>query len=62
MTYAVPGQEGIGHVNLQDIPYWLDWMATNGFDIDSEKTNAVRDLALNVHFKHRGLVFRRRKP
>ena len=59
MTYAVPGQEGIGHVNLQDIPYWMDWMATNGFEIDSEKTNAVRLKAEHVHFKHRGLVFKK---
>ena len=61
MTYAVPGQDGIGHVNLQDMPYWLSWMAQHGFEIDSEKTNAVRAKAEHVHFKHRGLVFKKRE-
>lgn len=60
MTYAVPGNEGIGHVNLQDLPYWIDWMAANGFEIDSEKTNAVRSKAKHVHFKNRGIVFKKR--
>ena len=59
MTYAIPGNEGVGHVNLQDIEYWIRWMSTNGFEIDSEKTNAVRTKAKHVHFKNRGLVFKR---
>ena len=61
MTYAVPGNDGVGHVNLQDIEYWIDWMASVGFAIDSEKTNAVRAKAKHVHFKNRGLVFRKRR-
>ena len=59
MTYAIPGNEGVGHVNLQDIDYWIRWMAAIGFKIDAEKTNAVRAKAKHVHFKHRGLVFKR---
>lgn len=61
MTYAIPGNEGVGHVNLQDIEYWIDWMRSVGFEIDSEKTNAVRAKAKHVHFKNRGLVFKRGK-
>ena len=59
MTYAIPGNDGVGHVNLQDIEYWIDWMRSVGFEIDSEKTNAVRAKAKHVHFKNRGLVFKR---
>ena len=60
MTYAIPGNEGVGHVNLQDIDYWIAWMHSVGFEIDSEKTNAVRAKAKHVHFKNRGLVFKRK--
>ena len=59
MTYAIPGNEGVGHVNLQDVEYWINYMSANGFEIDSEKTNAVRAKAKHVHFKNRGLVFKR---
>lgn len=57
MTYAIPGNEGVGHVNLQDVDYWISWMNSIGFNIDSERTNAVRAKAKHVHFKNRGLVF-----
>ena len=60
MTYAIPGNAGVGHVNLQDIDYWIRWMSATGFEIDAEKTNAVRSKAKYVHFKQRGLVFKRR--
>ena len=60
MTYAVPGQGGVGHVNLQEEPYWVQWMAHQGFDFDHETTYAVRAKAKHVHFKDRGLVFRHR--
>ena len=59
MTYAIPGNEGVGHVNLQEEPYWVQWMANQGFNLDIEMTTAIRAKAKHVHFKNRGLVFRR---
>ena len=59
MTYAIPGNDGVGHVNLQEEPYWVQWMAHQGFDLDQETTYAVRAKAKHVHFEKRGLVFRR---
>ena len=59
MTYAPPGNEGVGHINLQDEAYWVDWFAQRGFRKDDGTTQAIRGLAKYPHFQERGLVFRR---
>ena len=59
MTYAPPGNEGIGHINLQSEGYWIDWFAQRGFRKDEQATHEIRSLARYVHFQTRGLVFRR---
>ena len=59
MTYAPEGNDGVGHVNLQEETYWVQWMAHQGFDLDHETTYAIGAKAKHVHFKERGLVFRR---
>ena len=59
MTFAPPGAEGIGHINLQTEDYWVDWFAQRGFRKDDGTTQAIRGLAKYVHFQTRGLVFRR---
>ena len=61
MTYAEPGQGGVGHINLQASDYWVEWMGSLGFDIDQSLTMAVREKAKHVHFKTRGMVFARRE-
>lgn len=60
LTYAIPGNDGVGHVNLQDMPYWIEWMSKQGFEIDSVACSAIREKAKHAHFKNRGLVFRKK--
>ena len=59
MTYAEPGQGGVGHINLQEADYWIQWMGTHGFEMDQPLTTIIREKAKHVHFKTRGMVFRR---
>ena len=69
MTYAYPGQGGHHHVNEQPESYWVNVMESNGFEIMSELTHKLREIAFedgkkfnpkyaDNHFAHRGLVFK----
>ena len=59
MTYAPPGNEGIGHINLQDENYWVEWFEVRGFHKDEIGTQEIRNLAKYVHFQNRAILFRR---
>lgn len=45
-TAAPPGQGGRGHVNCREHAEWLGWLATRGWVLDGDLTDALRaDLA-----------------
>ena len=65
LTYAKPGQGGHHHVNEQPQEYWIERLAAIGFDHDERLTKAARRRTkkppiVGMHFRRRGLVFRRR--
>ncbi len=45
MTYAVPGQAGHHHVNLQPSEYWIEHLSTRGFRLLAEDVKRIRVLA-----------------
>lgn len=58
-THAVPGQPGHHHVNCRSVDYWLGVMEGNGFEINVDATNAVRqDSTMKERYiRTTGLVF-----
>lgn len=59
-THAVPGQPGHHHVNCRSVDYWLGVMESNGFEIDVEATNQVRQESTmkERYIRTTGLVFK----
>jgi hypothetical protein len=49
MSWAIPGQEGIGHINCQPNEWVIDQMLKRGYKIDQQKTNSLREAVINCH-------------
>lgn len=64
VTFAVPGQQGHHHVNLQYADYWIAHFAEIGFTYEAELTAHARALLpekglQGMQFRDKGLVFKR---
>jgi SAM-dependent methyltransferase len=59
ITFAVPGQLGWHHVNLQPAEYWIKKMLGIGFGINLGLTLTGRRMAGAGHFAQKGLIFTR---
>ncbi len=59
LSWAVPGQGGIGHVNCQANSYIVKQMAKRGFVLDSDSTRFLRDRSTLPWFEQTLMVFRR---
>merc|ERR1711924_56131 len=62
LSWAVPGQDGVGHVNCQTNDYVKGKMRERGFVFDVEATAAIRVAATAAPWvKHTIMVFRRKQ-
>jgi len=64
VTFAVPGQTGHHHVNLQYADYWIERFNKIGFEYDEGLTNHARSLLPNtgmqgMQFRDKGLIFKK---
>lgn len=57
LSWGLPGQIGIGHVNTRSNEYVIDIMKGLGFDFDEEKSNYLRNEAQSSWFKGSTMVF-----
>lgn len=57
LTWGVPGQNGIGHVNLQTNDYVIGIMKDFGFNYDKEKSEYLRSKATFRWFQMTTMVF-----
>jgi len=57
LSWGIPGQNGIGHVNTRSNEYVIDIMKQLGFDFDEEKSNYLRSEAQSKWFKESTMVF-----
>ena len=57
MSWAVEGQEGIGHINCRNNDYVEGRMASLGFQLDYDKTIQLRTVASLPWFKFTVMVF-----
>jgi len=51
MSFAPPGQEGHGHFNCQEAPYWIGKMAARGYIFDMETANEIKSFWEDVRNK-----------
>jgi hypothetical protein len=49
MSWAIPGQAGIGHINCKPNSWVIAEMANRGFKLDQEKTNSLREAVEHCH-------------
>jgi hypothetical protein len=49
MSWALPGQAGVGHINCQPNSWVITEMANRGFKLDQEKTNSLREAVNGCH-------------
>lgn len=61
LSWAVPGQGGDGHVNCRDNYWVVQQMQRRGFNLDAEKTFALRAAATVSWFKNTLMVFHKVK-
>jgi len=57
LSWAVPGQDGDGHVNCQTNDYIMQQMQDRGFYLDNTLTNQLRKAASLWWFKNSLMVF-----
>lgn len=57
LSWAVPGQDGDGHVNCQTNDYIMQQMQQRGFYLDNTLTNQLRKAASLWWFKNSLMVF-----
>jgi SAM-dependent methyltransferase len=65
VTFAVPGQQGHHHVNLQYADYWIEKFMVIGFVYDEALTNYAKSLLppsgmRSMQFRDKGLIFKKR--
>ena len=49
MSWAIPGQEGIGHINCQTNDWVISEMKARGYEIDVERTAELRGAVYDCH-------------
>jgi hypothetical protein len=49
MSWAVPGQAGIGHINCKPNSWVISEMANRGFILDQTKTDSLREAVKHCH-------------
>ena len=59
LSWAIPNQPGDGHVNCQDNQYVVDLMNKNGFKIDIQSSEKLRESADLWWFKNTLMVFKK---
>ena len=59
LSWGLPGQTGLGHVNCRDNEYVKCRLAAMGYEELSEASQAMRDVATLEWFKHTVMVFKR---
>jgi SAM-dependent methyltransferase len=64
VTFAVPGQQGHHHVNLQYADYWIEKFRAIGFGYDEQLTKQARNLLppsgmRGMQFRDKGLIFKK---
>mmetsp|Transcript_8942 Transcript_8942/g.13452 ORF Transcript_8942/g.13452 Transcript_8942/m.13452 type:complete len:93 (+) Transcript_8942:319-597(+) len=57
LSWGMPGQNGIGHVNGRTNEYVIDIMNQLEFDFDEERSNYVRENSQSNWFKETTMVF-----
>jgi cyclopropane fatty-acyl-phospholipid synthase-like methyltransferase len=57
LSWAVPGQDGDGHVNCQPNEYIIQQMLIRGFSFDIDETNKLRKASSLWWFKNSIMVF-----
>lgn len=62
LSWAVPGQNGDGHVNCQTNEYVIKKMESHGFKLDTEKTKRLRAVAILHWFKDTMMAFMKDRP
>jgi hypothetical protein len=63
MTHAEPGQGGYHHVNEKPSAYWVQHLATRGYNLIEEETRRIRAAAEDdnaIYLAKTGLLFHRR--
>jgi hypothetical protein len=60
LSWALPGQGGVGHVNPQTNEYVIKLMSRQGYGFDYNKTQHLREHAVLDWFKRTTMVFTRR--
>lgn len=66
VTFAIPGQAGHHHVNLQYADYWIEKFKNIGFEYDEALTKQAQGLLpprgmKGMQFRDKGLVFKKIK-
>jgi hypothetical protein len=59
LSHAVPGQDGVHHVNCQPAEYWLRRLQLAGWDFRERDTATLRRETGNQWVRATGLVFNR---
>jgi cyclopropane fatty-acyl-phospholipid synthase-like methyltransferase len=59
LSWAVPGQPGLGHVNCRDNSYVIERLQQLGFAHDANASQMLRAAATLWYFPHTLMVFRR---
>lgn len=49
MSWAVPGQAGVGHINCQPAEWVCDKMGLRGYTLDTKKTKQLRESVAHCH-------------
>jgi SAM-dependent methyltransferase len=61
LSWAIPNQHGIGHVNCKDNQYIIDKMIERGFEYNDEESQKVRNNKVVWWFKNTFMFFRKKK-
>lgn len=61
LSWAVPGQNGEGHVNWRPNDYIISNMSRRGFNYSAVVSNHLRSLALNSRFRNSVMFFEKSK-
>lgn len=61
MSWALPGQAGVGHINCQSLAWVLEKMNQRGYNIDWQKSHRLRNAVAGCHcswFQHTLMYFK----
>ena len=60
ISWAVPGQPGVQHINCQPFDYVVKVMDSLGFEFSQPESIKLRHSTKNIHYKKNVSVFRRK--